>query len=43
MSTIAFIGKSHVIKNIGGAEVQTDILAKAMAEAGWNVVYVTVQ
>jgi glycosyltransferase involved in cell wall biosynthesis len=41
VSTIAFIGKSHVIKNIGGAEVQTDILAKSMADAGWNVVYVT--
>jgi glycosyltransferase involved in cell wall biosynthesis len=41
LNTIAFISKNHVSNNIGGAEVQTDILATSMAEAGWEVIYVT--
>ena len=41
MNSIAFISKSHVINNIGGAEMQADILARALAEKGWDVAYVT--
>jgi glycosyltransferase involved in cell wall biosynthesis len=41
MNSIAFISKSHVINSIGGAEMQADILARALAEKGWDVVYIT--
>ena len=41
MNSIVFISNQHVIGRIGGAEVQSDILASSLAKLGWSVVYLT--
>jgi len=40
-NSICFINPDTIFKNIGGAEVQTFILAYEAAQRGWNVYYVT--
>jgi glycosyltransferase involved in cell wall biosynthesis len=41
MNSIAFVSYHHIITRNGGAELQSDILAKAMVEIGWDVSYIT--
>ena len=41
MKSISIISNHHIIKNIGGAELQTDIIASSLADLDWNVSYIT--